>query len=214
MPISQFASSSPSIEHKTNRRLADYPLDTANFVRPLISDVDMTKYERFLNTMYVYTRHSGPNLAFAATLSKYRPVIEYFEHMAKDEAKHYRLADLDLKGLGLQRDPDFTSPAVNEFWRWWNSVTKEESITHVGAIFVLENWGLHCLEDVPIALSRLGLGKRQSRFVRVHMTADVEHGALAGQLVDKYWDSHREDLVYGAERAAHLTRTMWEEFTA
>jgi hypothetical protein len=174
------------------------PIRMAEQVRELLPAVTLERYQRFLDHMFHYTHGSGPRLEHAAAHAATDGQRAYFAELARDEAHHYRLAELDLAAFG--RTPTATPPpAVAEFdarWRGWAAPG------WIGALHALESVAEHLAPDAQRHLGRLGLGRDQARFVLVHLTADVGHGALTAAQLDAALERDRVATLAAARSAA------------
>lgn len=181
------------------------PKLTADKVTPLMHDLDLGHYRRFLNMMFHYTRKSGARLQWAAEHVPHADLREFFAQLAKEEAGHYRLAEADLKALGSELESAEPPAPVRDFERFWEELGHERFCGYLGALYVLENVGEHMKAATLASLSQLPLDKTQVRFIMVHLQEDVEHGERTRALCEKYAQTDLEAMRAGAERAS----TFW-----
>ncbi len=178
--------------------LRTIPQRMADQVRELLPAVTLDRYQRFLDHMFHYTRGSGARLDWAAAHADAEPQRAYFAALARDEAHHYRLAEADLTAFG--RTPSPTPPAaVIDFdarWRQWTASG------WIGALYALESVAEHLAADTQRHLGRLGLGRDQARFVLVHLTADVGHGAMTAAQLDAALVADPHQVMAAARSAA------------
>lgn len=150
------------------------PALMAAAVRPVLATASIEGYARYLRAMSAYTRPSGERLDHAAELTTDPELKAFFTRMAKEERGHFQLADADLGALGITPGPIDQAP-IARFHASWMAATKPAH--WLGALLALEGVGRHLLTDAPAALGRLGLSADTTRFVRVHLEVDDEHGA-------------------------------------
>jgi Iron-containing redox enzyme len=169
---------------------------------PLLVSVTPARYRSILSLCYHYTRASGAQLERAAELAPDDDLREYFASMADEERNHFRLAEADLAAMG---GAVHTSRpiAVDRFADYWNGITSAKYFEFLGATHVLENIAGRLRDHVVAAVAALGLSRRQSRFARTHLEADVEHGARVRELCARYADGCGPALIAGAQAAAH-----------
>lgn len=178
--------------------LRTIPLRMADQVRELLPSVTLASYQRFLDHMFHYTRGSGARLEWAAEHAGPEAQRAYFAELARDEAHHYRLAEADLAAFG--RTPSATPPpAVGDFDASWQRWTASGWL---GALYALESVAEHLAADTQRHLGRLGLGRDQARFVLVHLTADVGHGAMTAAQLDGALAADRHATLTAARSAA------------
>ncbi len=179
----------------------------ADAIRKELPSLTRVSYGRFLDAMYHYTLQSGLRLEHSAKHCSWQPAKELFAQLAKEETHHYRLAELDLKGLGQSRTVD-TPPLVTQFHDFWMSIPqnmKHPEAAFLGAMYPLENVGQYLTEDAAQVLKTLGLTKDQSRFVIVHLEADVGHGSALSELCGKLPTESATD----AQNAAKIAAQFW-----
>ncbi len=173
--------------------------DAADNLRSYINNVDLEKYKNFLYFMYHYTMYSEDKLRTAADSSHTEELVEYFNHMAKEERGHYILAREDLKELG-EEVSDYNIPmAVVNFNNEWDKLGKYGSFGYLGAVFVFENVAKHLQQEGGQMLAKLNLGKTQCRWVAVHLEADLEHGEEIREMCEKYVAEGSDKIIAGAK---------------
>lgn len=188
---------------KALEELQQIPRSMAKAIEPLFDHPTLERYRRFLNAMYFYTLPSGDQLRTAALNAPSDDLRHMFEEMSQEEVSHFRLAEEDLKSLGYSVSAE-EPPAVGEFNAFWNSITPDRAFRYLGAMYVLENVAHFLRENAGQALAELGLKQDQARFIRTHLVADEEHGALLSRFAERYLSSNQEDILFGANRAAEL----------
>jgi heme oxygenase len=171
----------------------------ANDLRKPLLNANRNNYIHFLNMMYHFTLPSEAVLKRAAELSHTKELREYFLHMAKEERGHYVLAQEDLRGFGLEPSKEtpeemiILSKAVDELH------ARDNICAYLGAIFLCENVAKHLQKEGREMLQKLDLNKKQSRWVAVHLEADLEHGEEIKEICGKYVDTYGHDIIDGAK---------------
>jgi len=159
------------------------------------------RYVAFLDMMYHYTRRSGDRLRLAAERATQPELKVFFAELAADEQSHYLLAKADLAAFGREPSAD-TPPEVAAFHAFWEDIAPERQLAFLGALRVLEGVAGHLGGETHQSLGRLGLGRTQARFLLVHLSVDMEHGARARALCETLGAGDPEPLLDGARRAA------------
>lgn len=181
--------------------LEELTLGMARQVQRWLPAVTPERYVAFLDMMYHYTARSGDRLRLAAERATHPELKAFLTELALDEQEHYRLAQADLSAFG--RTPSAASPReVAEFHTFWEGIGPERQLGFLGALIVLEGVARHLQDETRRALGRLGLERRQARFLLVHLDADLEHGARARALCEQLGRTHPEFVLEGAQRAA------------
>lgn len=183
--------------------LAQIPLAMSTQVQCLFKGADRSRYIRFLNAMYHYTRHSGEELRRAAAISSSVRLRALFTQLAAEEQDHFRLAKADMRAMSAM--PTATPPArVVELREWWQSVTPDRAHELLGAMYALESVGEHVATAAWSCLGRLELQRRQLRFVQAHLHADVEHGAMVRSVCESLTPVQWDQALTGARTAGQL----------
>lgn len=184
--------------------LNDIPRRMAVEVSDFLPSATRAGYERFLNTMYHYTRGSEARLHKAAQAATDASLREFLLSLAEDEAQHYRLAEADLRTIG--QSPTVDPPdSVRAFESAWSELGSEHAAAWLGALVALEGVAQHLGNIAQETLGRLGIGRSEARFVLVHLQADESHGALCKQHALRLGELHAAHLLQGARAAA----TAW-----
>jgi len=187
-------------------RLDGIVADMVAAATPLFQSPTRSHYSALLSACYHYTRDSGPQLRYAANLAPNEELRQFFAGMADDEQDHFRLAEADLDALGV-RLTDQTPAAITAFADYWYRIGAVDYFQFLGATYVLENLA-GCVRTHAVAsMVGLRLQPRQSRFIRTHLDADVEHGARVAGNCARYLPTNSEDIVAGAE----ATVLYWKE---
>lgn len=155
------------------------PALMAAAVRPRLATATRAGYARFLAAMVCYTRASGERLDHAAEHTADGELKAFFSRLAHEERGHWQLAQADLRGLGVSPAPRAYGGVAVFHARWMAS---RNPAHWLGALRVLESVGGHLLREAPAALQRLQLGVEATRFVRVHLDVDAEHGDATAAL--------------------------------
>ena len=187
-------------------RLDAIAAEMAEAIVPLLESVTPETYREVLSVCFHYTHTSGAQLERAAALAPTDDLREFFAEMADEERDHYRLAEADLAALGASVRASRPA-AVDRFAEYWNAITRANYFEFLGATYVLENLADQLREQAARAMAVLGLNRRQSRFVRTHLEADVEHGQRIAEFCARYEPENGAAIVAGAETAARF----WDE---
>ncbi|MDY7224924.1 iron-containing redox enzyme family protein [Hyalangium rubrum] len=181
--------------------LEELTVGMARRVQEWLPAVTTERYVAFLDMMYHYTSRSGDRLRLAASRATLPELKSFFAELASDEQEHYRLAKADLAAFG--RTPSAGTPLeVADFHAFWEAIGAERQLAFLGALIVLEGVARHLQGGARQALGQLGLQRGQSRFILVHLDADLEHGARARALCQQLGQGQAEVLLEGARRAA------------
>lgn len=191
--------------------LLAYPKQCADAVRPYIQGANLESYTHFLEMMYHYTLGSEAKCMYAAEQTTAPELKEYFFHMAKEERGHYRLAEKDLEGFGQSIDKTHTPTVVTEFNDFWYQLGKRSPNEFAGAILVFEGIADYLATDVVNLLNRLQLNKKQSRWLRIHIEADHDHGAEAVAICRQYFDHAPEAMEAAAAKASVMWSNVFKE---
>lgn len=183
-------------------RLDDIARSMAVAIQPLFSAPSLARYCGYLGAMYHYTREAGDELRHAASLATEAELARLFDHLAKEEQSHYRLAELDLRELGAVVDPH-ASPAVQAYRDFWRSADTS-GWARLGALYAFENVAGFAHDEGVGTLTSLGLAPRQMRFALAHVEADAGHGREVGACVDRFAAEHGDEILEGARRGADL----------
>lgn len=191
-----------SIENDVLLEMAALPGGIAQELSPLLQAADLEVYKHFLLTMYHYTRDAEKQLKFARDKCKESELYDYFEEMAREERGHYLLAKRDYEELGGNVEKSVEPRSVEQFRNYWYNLGKENSNEFLGAMYVFENVATRVGRDVIAMMERLNLTKRQSRWLRVHLEADVGHGDEAEKMCQKYLAKNPQAMLRAAQEGA------------
>jgi hypothetical protein len=175
----------------------------AQAISPLFEQPTRARYVRYLDAMYHYTLHSGPELRHAATLLPHPDLANAFERLASEESGHYRLAQADLAALG-HAPSEHPSEAVLALRQHWMNISRARALQFVGMLYALENVGAHAAHVALGCLGQLSLEPEQVRFVAVHLKADERHGRMLNDACREHWPAHADDILQGARDASRL----------
>jgi hypothetical protein len=182
--------------------MASLPAGIAEELRPLLKATDIEVYKHFLVTMYHYTRFAYDQLTHAKSLCGQEDQILYFEHMAKEERGHYLLAKRDYEEFGGSIEDTLVPASVEHFADYWYRLGKNNVNEFLGAVYVFENVAGCVGKEVVEMMQRLELTRRQSRWLRVHLEADIGHGNEALEMCQRYVTENPEAMLHAAEGAA------------
>jgi len=188
-------------KQKTLDTIKSYSDEAARAVVPFLKNSDLDTYKNFLNEMYHYTLKSGDKLMQTANAAPNAELKDFFEHMYREERLHYVLAEQDLKGFGLKPNYDQTPKAVAEFNDFWTSLTKGHFNGFLAALYIFENVAEKVTDDIKGMIQRLGITEKQRRWLSIHSEADVEHGQLIRDLLEKYLDEDEKTALETAKKA-------------
>ena len=180
--------------------IRSYSIGAADSIRPYLLNADLESYKKFLNAMYHYTLTSGDKLAAVAKKAPTEELKSFFEHMFREERYHFKLAEQDLKGFGLTPKPE-TPKAVTDFNNFWASLKDNHFNAYLGALYVFENIADKVTEEIKNFLTRIGVNEKQRRGLSIHAEADIEHGQLITNFLNKYLSENVEAAVNGAKEA-------------
>ncbi len=178
--------------------LDEFVIEAAGQIAPFIQLCDLEGYMHFLDTMYHYTLTSEAQLKTAAQRSPSEELQQYFVQQAKEERGHYLLAQRDLEGFGRSVSLE-TPTTIIEYRHFWNDISHDDALKYLGAVYVFENISKYLAADCIALMKRLSLKKTQSRWLRVHLEADVHHGAEAEKICNAYLKSHAQEIISGAK---------------
>ncbi len=191
--------------------MEQYPLLAADASRTYLKKADLENYKNFLKMMYYYTLDSENKLQYAADHSALPELRDYFLQMKKEETNHFLLAQKDYENFGETIDENYKPPVVTAFDDFWYSIGKSDSAEFVGALYVFESIADHVKDDIKEMLTRLNITGKQSRWLRVHVEADQEHGAEAYENCQKYIARAPEAVLAAAQEAQERWIAVFKE---
>jgi hypothetical protein len=197
-------------ERPSFAQLEAIPAGVASGLRPLVEGLDRPRYMRFLNAMYHYTRGSGAKIRQVYDCSDAADVRAVFGDLESEETEHYRLAEADLEALGGEIS-SAPPAAVTAFDATWRALAAHGYCAYLGAAYVFENIAGHLQQPVREALGRLALDRAQTRWVRVHMGADLEHGAAVAAVCRSHFERNPAAMLAGARSAADAWLGVFSE---
>lgn len=173
----------------------------AQSVVPLLNQIDIGHYQKFLQMMYHYTRESGSRLEHAAQHAKTPEVVAVFKELAYEEQFHYRLAEADLASFS-QKPTMETPKVVTDFHQFWLGISTENEYQYVGAMYVLENVARFLKDHIMPHFARLQVGPQQAKFILTHLVADDEHGDQLQNLCQDVSPEAEIQLELGAKKGS------------
>lgn len=182
--------------------IVELPKQIAAQLVPFLEKADIEVYKHFLKTMYHYTKDAEPQLQHARDLCPNEELHEYFDTMAKEERGHYLLAKKDYEEFGEDVTASAEPPQVERFKHYWYGLGKADINEFVGAMYVFENVAAAVGREVVAMMQRLELTKRQSRWLRVHLEADIGHGDEAFGMCKKYVSRNPSAMLEAAQIGA------------
>lgn len=174
-------------------------IKAANSFKPFLgaNGFDLAQYKQFLNTMYHYTARSGEMINHVGNMAYDDELIKYFKHMLSEEKAHYILAREDLKELGGDTSEEIPQ-SVKDFHQCWFNLG-DTIYPYLGAIYVFENIAKHIQSEGKELHERLGLNKKQRRWITVHLEADLQHGEEIIDICVKYFAKNPASCVAGGK---------------
>jgi hypothetical protein len=191
------------LEHHTEQ--------AAKTIMGYFREADLASYKHFLDSMYHYTRNSGEKLELAARVSETGALKDFYTHLAEDEQNHYKLAEADLREFGEQVDPDNPPKPVQRFDDYWQSLAKGHSAAFLGVLYVSENVAKYADRGILDMFPKLELTKAQTRWLRVHAEADLEHGAEVQRMCAQHMDDHEDLIIDAAARMSEFWIEIMKE---
>lgn len=183
-------------------KLPSFPAEIARELTPLLRKTDLENYKHFLLTMYHYTHTAEEQLLFASEKCSDPELKEYFYQMSREERGHYLLAKKDYEEFGLKVEDSIEPPSVKNFRDYWYGLGNDNVNEFVGAMYVFENVAQAVGKEIVDMMQRLELNRKQSRWLRVHLEADVGHGDEAWEACQKYVNDDPAAMLMAAELGA------------
>ena len=191
-------------------KIEAYTKAAADAARECLESANLDNYKHFLNTMYHYTRNTGEKATEASENVHTDELRDFFLHFVEEEDWHYKLAFRDLEAFGLVVS-DNVPEAVLEFDRFWASLKGKHSNYYLGALYVFENIVKYVADDTRAFIDRLGLKKKQCKWMSVHAEADIEHGDEVAEITRKYIAENPEAAIAGAQEASAVWVGVMQE---
>lgn len=193
-------------------KLNSIVMQTAEGVNNILIDLKIEHYKMYLNNMYHYTINSHEQLMEASVkmaFIKDRTLEDLFSELAKEEEKHYILAELDLSSMN-EKPTRFVPDSVKNIHSFWNEISAENAICYLGVMYVFENIAHHLnINLLNDTLTRLQLNKSKTRFIMTHLHEDARHGALILCACERIHDNNQQEaIVDAAKEAANLWLRM------
>lgn len=182
--------------------LPQFPAQIAKELSPLLQKTDIKVYKNFLLTMYFYTYKAEEQLIHARNLATDSTLQTYFHKMAREERGHYLLAKKDYEEFGLNVEDGIEPLMVGSFRDYWYNLGKRNINEFLGALYVFESVATLVAKDVIDMMQRLELTRKQSRWLRVHLEADVGHGEDALNICKEYVNNDPEAMLQAATDGA------------
>lgn len=172
-------------------------------IRAALASTTLGQYVNWVDMVYHLTYGAGPRLGHAASTATLEDLRVMLAEMEKDERNHYRLAEMDLKAF--ERRPSAQAPEeVGRWERYWYGIREDTQAAYLGALYVFETLAPRVAADVDAFMKRLGIQPTQSRFLREHVEADVQHTARCHDMCVKYSDAHGATIVEAGRAAMPL----------
>lgn len=191
-------SGSPTNSEAVFQELEALALKAADSLRKPLTTAKLPNYRNFLNMMYYYTLPSEETLLRASEVSETEDLREYFKHMAKEERGHYVLAQEDLRALDTEPSAE-TPKEITAFTDTVDEILGQSIYAYLGAIYLFENIAKHLQEEGRAFLAGLDLNKKQTRWLSVHLEADLEHGEEIKEACEKHI-AHADEILAGANK--------------
>ena len=156
-------------------RLDAIAAEMAEAIVPLLESVTPETYREVLSVCFHYTHSSGAQWNCAAALA---PTDDLRRLLRGNGGRGTRSLP---PGRGRPRSAGESvrasrPAAVDRFAEYWNAITRANYFEFLGGNLRPGKPGRPVREQVVRAMAVLGLNRRQNRFVRTHLEADVEHG--------------------------------------
>lgn len=215
MPSKQQMLPGPTDCTAAERLLDRLPATMADTARAFLLAMTPARYASFLDTMYHYTRHSGARFRHAARLCSDESLRRLLEHLADIHGSHYRLAESDLRALGLS--PSTQAPKeVRAFDTSWAALalceptasarargaSPIEQWAWAGAVSVILSASALLKDDALGVLRRLDLRGTKTRFLEEHLTADQRHADSTCALCRHQLRGESSPILRGARTAS------------
>ncbi|MDD2723197.1 MAG: iron-containing redox enzyme family protein [Methylovulum sp.] len=186
----------------------------ANTFKPFLgaNGFDLEQYKQFLNTMYHYTARSGEMIRHAGNIAHNEELKKYFNHMVSEEQAHYILAREDLRELGDDVSEAIPQSVKNFHARWFN--LGDNIYPYLGAVYVFENIAKHLQMEGNVFFERLGLNKKQKRWVAIHLEADLIHGEEIIDLCSRYFDNNPVACLEGGKMMCGSWISVFTDFNS
>lgn len=188
-----------------------FPATAAESVKKCLEVMNLEQYKYFLYAMYHYTLDSEAKLIHASKRCTDPELKEYFEEMAREERGHYRMAQKDIEQFGIDVVGTITPGPVKDFVNYWYELGGTDECEYLGAMFVFESVASLCAEEVKAMINRLGLNKKQARWLLVHLEADEDHGAEALKMCRKFVGRNPQALLCAAQNGADKWIAVFED---
>ena len=183
-------------------------------LRTIVSGPGFTElvYHRYLSFQYHLTKGVQRAMLKCAAhpdLTGKRSLRDFLFRFALEEEPHYKVAEFDLRNMGLTPLPMLLDVAL--WWSYFDRVVEERPFIRLGAVCVLENLGagvgplVHALfNDTDF------LRKNNTRFLELHLHEILPHGdQIIGSLSAVPLDRKNLDhLVEGANTGSILYLRM------
>ncbi len=182
--------------------LPSFPTRIAKELAPLMQKATLETYQHFLLTVYHYTYYAEEQLTHARDLCDDPILYAYFNQMAKEERGHYLLAKKDYEEFGLNVEDSIVPPFVENFRTYWYKLGSRNVNEFIGAMYVFESVAILVAKHAIDIMQRLELTRKQSRWLRVHLEADVGHGEEAFQMCKQYVDLDPAAMLEAAANGA------------
>ena len=155
-------------------------------------------YINFVSMLYHYSVPGEPQLSKASKSSPTKAMRDFYAELAEEEANHDIIAIRDMKVLGCKIGPE--DELVKDYHSHWDHFNEDKTYEYLGMNAVIEN-SIHYLSDkVDEMIDRLGLGKEETRWIRIHAEVDKSHGAEAMECACGHVNESNYDLMIKGAR--------------
>ncbi|WP_341226191.1 hypothetical protein [uncultured Arcticibacterium sp.] len=166
------------------------------------------QYVRYLQMQYHLTKgvqETFLSLAAHPDSRAYKKLRPFLINFAYEEEMHFKLAEKDLKYLGVQTGE--IPFLVEVWWAYQRQAIINKPLERLGATAVLENVGNFAAPIIKDLMSSASfISKKNTTFTQVHMHEALPHGdqILDALTNESFSTLHQKQLLDGAERATWL----------
>jgi hypothetical protein len=136
------------------------------------------QYAAIVNTLYHYHSGATRRLTHAAQLATEPDLKRFLGEMIEEEHDHEALALSDLSALGRAASEQLPK-AVADYERNWCSLDATQQLAYAGMLYALESVPAKIVQSAIATIARLDLTPQQTRFLAVHLEADLVHTQMA-----------------------------------
>lgn len=179
------------------------------------NSLDVDVYHRYLSFQYHLTK--GVQRAFLKcaahpSMSGKRSLRKFLFEFGLEEEPHYKVAELDLKNMGLT--PLECPLDVALWWSYFDEVVETRPFVRLGATCILENLGVGVRNEGRELLDSADfLNEKNTRFLEIHFHEVLPHGDQIVEALESVRLSNDDltDIVEGANTGSiiYLRLARW-----